>query len=141
GYRSEFTVDTKGEGIICTRIIGFKPCVEDIEKNKLGSMVSLTTGKALAFSLANLQERGELYIKANTDVYEGMVIGNVSKGIDLRVNPIKGKHLTNMRASSADIGIKLTPPLLLTLERGLEIIKEDEFLEITPRHIRLRKAS
>ncbi|MFC1651829.1 translational GTPase TypA [Patescibacteria group bacterium] len=138
GYKNEFTIDTKNEGIICTRIIGFKKYVEGLEKHDLGSMVSMTTGKALAFSLANLQERGELYIEPNVEVYEGMIIGNVSKGNDLRVNPIKGKHLTNMRAASADIATKLTPPIKLTLERGLEIIKEDEYLEITPKHIRLR---
>ncbi|MBU0706891.1 translational GTPase TypA [Patescibacteria group bacterium] len=140
GYRNEFTVDTKGEGIICSRIIGFKPCVDGIEKHSFGSMVSMATGKALAFSLANLQDRGDLYIEANTDVYDGMIIGSASKGYNMKVNPIKGKHLTNMRASNADIGIKLTPPLKLTLERGLEIIKEDEYLEITPNHIRLRVA-
>ncbi|MBU0731520.1 translational GTPase TypA [Patescibacteria group bacterium] len=140
GYRNEFMIDTKGEGIICTRITGFKPWAGDIEKNKLGSMISMATGKALAFSLANLQERGALYISPNIEVYEGMIIGNVSKGVNLEVNPIKGKHLTNMRASSADIGIKLTPPIDLTLERGLEMIKADEYLEITPNHIRLRTA-
>ena len=90
------------------------------------------------WGMANLQERGELYIEPNTEVYEGMIIGNVSKGNNLKVNPIKGKHLTNMRTSNADIAVKLTSPILLTLERGLEIIKEDEYLEITPNHIRLR---
>jgi len=140
GYKNEFTIDTRGEGIICTRIIGFKPCVEGIEKHNFGSMISMVTGKALGFSIANLQERGDLYIEPNTDVYEGMIIGNVSKGNDLRVNPIKGKQLTNMRASSADMTIKITPALLLTLERGLEIIKEGEYLEITPHNIRLRVA-
>ncbi|MBU0613232.1 translational GTPase TypA [Patescibacteria group bacterium] len=138
GYRNEFVIDTKGEGIISSRITGFKPCVEGIEKHSFGSMISMTTGKALAFSLANLQERGELYIEPNTDVYEGMIIGSAAKGYDMKVNPIKGKHLTNMRAAAADAAINLTPPMLLTLERGLEIIKEDEYLEITPNHIRLR---
>jgi GTP-binding protein len=138
GYRSEFTIDTKGEGIICTRIIGFKPCLEEIATSRLGSMVSMAAGKALGFSLANLQDRGELYIDPNTEVYEGMIIGNVSKGNDMEVNPIKGKHLTNMRASGADEALQLVPPNKLTLERGLEIIKKDEFLEITPNNIRLR---
>lgn len=138
GYRNEFTIDTKGEGILCSRVIGFRPHVGDIDRYDLGSMVSMATGKTLAYSLANLQERGELYIEPNIEVYEGMVIGNVSKGNDLEVNPIKGKHLTNMRASSADMAIKLTPPNVLTLERGLEIIKDTEYLEITPNNIRLR---
>lgn len=139
GYRNEFVVDTKGEGIICTHVAGFKPYVGEIAKSELGSMVSMASGKALAFSLWNLQERGQLYIGANIEVYEGMVIGNVAKGNDLEVNPIKGKQLTNMRASGADEAIKLTPPYEITLERGLGIMKEDEYLEVTPKNIRLRK--
>ena len=139
GYKNEFTIDTKGEGVICTRIIGFKPWVEGLKKQTLGSLVSLTQGKALAFSLANLQERGSLYIGPNTAVYPGMVLGNVAKGHDLPVNPTKGKQLTNVRAAGTDLAIKLTPPLFLTLERGLELMKEDEYLEVTPQNIRLRK--
>ncbi|MFH1173070.1 MAG: translational GTPase TypA, partial [bacterium] len=87
----------------------------------------------------NLQERGDLYIKANTEVYEGMVIGNAAKGADLTVNPIKGKQLSNMRSSGADEAIRLTAPLDLTLERGMSIMNNDEYLEITPKNIRLRK--
>ena len=102
-------------------------------------MISMTTGKALGFSLFNLQNRGSLYISANTEVYEGMVIGNTSKGNDLTVNPTKGKQLTNMRSSGADEAIILTPPIKLTLETGMSIMNEDEYLEITPNHIRLRK--
>ncbi len=139
GYRNEFVVDTKGEGILCSRFIGFKPYVGEIKKRDVGSMVSMETGTALGYSLANLQDRGILYIGPGTEVYEGMVIGNVSKGIDLTVNPIKGKHLTNMRASRADEALNLTPPILLNLERGLEVMAEDEYLEITPKNIRLRK--
>ncbi len=139
GYRNEFVVDTRGEGIMYTRVIGFKPYVGEIEKHQVGSMTSMATGKALGFSLFNLQERGELYIKANTEVYEGMVIGNVSKGDDMAVNPIKGKHLTNMRSSGADEAIRLTTPIDLTLEIGMSIMGEDEYLEITPDNIRLRK--
>lgn len=139
GYRSEFTVDTKGEGVLCTRVIGFKPFVGAIERYEVGSMVSMATGKALGFSLYNLQDRGTLYIGANTDVYEGMVIGNVAKGNDLRVNPIKGKQLTNVRASGTDEAIRLTPPWEMSLERALSIMNEDEYLEITPKSVRLRK--
>jgi GTP-binding protein len=139
GYRGEFMVDTRGEGILCSQVIGFKPYVGDIEKTELGSMVSMMTGKALAYALWKLEERGALYIPANTEVYEGMVIGNVAKGNDLEVNPVKGKHLTNVRASGSDEAIRLTPPLELSLERGLEMMKEDEYLEITPSSIRLRK--
>jgi GTP-binding protein len=139
GYRNEFVVDTRGEGIIYTRVIGFRPYVGAIEKRYTGSMVSMAAGKALGFSLYNLQDRGALYIKAGTEVYEGMVIGNVSKGNDMAVNPTHGKKLTNMRASGADEAICLTPPMELDLERGMGIMSEDEYLEITPRSIRLRK--
>jgi GTP-binding protein len=120
-------------------VIGFKPYVGEIEKHNLGSMVSMVMGKASGFSLWNLQERGNLYIGHADEVYEGMIIGNVSKGNDLTVNPTKGKELTNMRASGSDEAIKLIPPVLVTLERGLSIMNEDEYLEITPNNIRLRK--
>ena len=139
GYRGEFVVDTRGEGLMSSHVIGFRPFVEGIEKRSVGSMISMIAGKALAFSLFNLQNRGVLYIGANTEVYEGMVIGNTSKGQDMAVNPIKGKQLTNMRASGSDDAVNLTPPLTLTLERGMEIMSNDEYLEITPNHVRLRK--
>ena len=139
GYRNEFVVDTRGEGILCSHFLGFRPFVGVIEKNDLGSMVSMVTGKALAYSLWNLQERGTLYIGPNIDVYEGMVIGNVAKGMDMAVNPIKGKQLTNVRASGTDEAIKLTPPIELTLEIGLSIMNGDEYLEVTPKNVRLRK--
>lgn len=139
GLRSEFMVDTSGEGIMASRVIGFKPHVGDIKRREVGSMVSMATGKALGYSLFNLQDRGTLYIGPNTDVYEGMVIGNVAKGTDMVVNPIKGKHLTNMRSSGADDALNLTPPQTMTLERGMEIMADDELLEITPETVRLRK--
>jgi GTP-binding protein len=139
GYRGEFVVDTKGDGILTSRVIGFKEQVGNIEKHEYGSMISMETGKSLAFALWNLEARGRIYITPTTEVYNGMIIGNVSKGNDMWVNPIKGKKLTNVRASSADEAIILTPATKVTLERGLEIMKEDEFLEITPHSIRLRK--
>jgi len=139
GYRNEFVVDTKGEGIIYTRVVGFKPYVGDIKKNDMGSMMSMATGKTLGFSLFNLQNRGTLYIGAGTEVYEGMIIGNTAKGHDLTVNPTKGKELSNMRASGSDEAITLTPPTKLTLEKGMGIMSQDEYLEITPNNIRLRK--
>ncbi len=139
GYRGEFIIDTKGEGILYSRVIGFKEYVGEIEKSELGSMVSMATGKALGFALWNLQERGQLYIEANTEVYEGMVIGNCAKGNDMAVNPTKGKQLTNTRASGSDEAIKLVPPIKLNIERGMETMSDDEYLEITPKSIRLRK--
>ena len=102
-------------------------------------MVSMETGKALGFSLYNLQDRGVLYIAPNTEVYTGMVIGDVSKGNDMTVNPIKGKKLTNMRAAGSDENILLTPPILMSLEQALEFIEDDELVEVTPAMIRLRK--
>ncbi len=139
GYRGDFIIDTHGEGIFTSRVIGFKKYAGDIDKHEFGSMVSMENGKALAYALWNLEERGRIYIHPNINVYKGMVIGDVSKGNDMWVNPIKGKHLTNIRSSGSDDSIVLTPPIEITLERGLEIIKEDEFLEITPKSIRLRK--
>lgn len=139
GYRSDFIIDTRGEGILCSRVIGYRPHVGEIKKRDVGSMISCVTGKALGFSLWNLQDRGVLYIEPATEVYEGMVIGNSSKGLDMSVNPIKGKQLSNMRSSGADEAIQLIPPLKLSIERGLEVMAEDEFLEVTPHSVRLRK--
>jgi len=139
GYRNQFIMDTKGEGIMASQTIGFKPHVGHIEKRSVGSMISMCPGKALGYSLENLQNRGTLYLSPNVEVYEGMVIGNVSKGEDMMVNPTKGKQLTNMRASGADDSLQLIPPLKVTLERGLELIAGDEYLEITPKSIRIRK--
>ncbi len=138
GYRGEFVIDTRGEGIFTSRVVGFKKYAGDIERRELGSMVSMETGKALAYALWNLEERGRIYIGPNIEVYSGMVIGDVSKGNDMWVNPIKGKKLSNVRASGSDDSIILTPPMEVTLERGLEIMKADELLEITPNSIRLR---
>jgi GTP-binding protein len=139
GYRGEFVIDTKGEGIMYSRVIEFRPFVGKINCQALGSMVSMADGKALGYSLYNLQDRGVLYIGAGTEVYIGMVIGNAAKGNDMSVNPTKGKQLTNMRSKASDEALTLTPPLELTLERGLEIINDDEYLEVTPKSVRLRK--
>jgi GTP-binding protein len=99
----------------------------------------MASGKALGFSLANLQERGVLYIAPSAEVYEGMVIGYTTKGEDMVVNPTKGKQLTNMRSSSSDGIIQLSPPFDLSLENALGLVSDDEYVEITPTHIRLRK--
>ena len=139
GYRNQFIIDTKGEGILASRFIGFKAFAGEIEKREFGSMISMASGKAAAYALDNLQDRGILYIGHGVDVYEGMIIGNTSKGEDMPVNPVKGKQLTNVRASGTDDAIYLKPPMILSIERGLEIMNEDEYLEITPQSIRLRK--
>ncbi len=139
GYRGEFIIDTKGEGIMSSRVTGFKEYAGEIKKREYGSMTSMAAGKAVAFSIANMQERGIIYIEHGTEVYEGMVVGNVLKGEDMAVNPTKGKQLTNMRASGTDDAIYLNPPFILTIERGLEVMNNDEYLEITPKSVRLRK--
>ena len=102
-------------------------------------MISMEKGKVLAYALWGLQERGTLYIEPNIEVYEGMVIGNTVKGEEMMVNPTKGKNLTNVRSSGNDEAIVLKQPILLNIERGLELMSGDEFLEITPKSIRLRK--
>lgn len=139
GYRSGFIIDTKGEGIMSSRVTGFKEYAGEIKKREYGSMTSMVAGKAVAFSLANLQERGILYIEHGDLVYEGMVVGNVLKGDEMSVNPTKGKQLTNMRASGTDEAITLNPVFVLNIERGLEVMNTDEYLEITPKSVRLRK--
>jgi GTP-binding protein len=139
GYRGQFIIDTKGNGILSSRFLEFRPHVGEIKKTAYGSMVSMEKGKALAYALDNLQQRGTLYIEPGTEVYEGMVIGNTSKGEDLTVNPTKGKQLTNMRASGSDDKVYLAATIKLDIEKAMEIMSEDEFIEITPKSVRLRK--
>lgn len=139
GYRNQFVVDTRGEGIMSSRVIGFRPFAGEIKKRQVGSMISMESGKALGYSLWNLQDRGTLYIGPGVDVYEGQVIGNTSKGEEMAVNPTKNKNLTNVRASGSDEAITLTPPWELTIERGMEVMADDEYLEVTPKSVRLRK--
>jgi GTP-binding protein len=139
GFKGQFVVDTRGNGILCSRFLDFKPYAGDIQKQEFGSMVSMMDGKALAFALWNLQERGVLYINPGTEVYEGMLIGNVTKGEDMDVNPIKGKNLTNVRKTSSDEAIYLTPSMPIDIEKGLEIMGSEDYLEVTPLNTRLRK--
>ncbi|MCX6754867.1 MAG: translational GTPase TypA [Candidatus Nomurabacteria bacterium] len=139
GYRGQFVVDTKGEGILASRFIGFKDYAGEIKKRDVGSMTSMVSGKVVAFSLWTLQERGILYVEHGDEVYEGMVIGNVTKGEEMAVNPTKGKQLSNMRSSGTDEAVNVKPSYKLSIERGLEIMADDEYLEITPKNVRLRK--
>ncbi len=139
GYRSEFLTDTKGEGVMNHSFLEFRPFSGSVESRKNGALISMENGEATAFSLFNIQERGMLFINPQTKVYVGMVIGEHSRDNDLDVNPIKSKHLTNMRASGSDDAIKLTPPRTMVLERALEWIEEDEILEVTPLNLRIRK--
>ncbi|KAA0874622.1 translational GTPase TypA [Nitrincola tapanii] len=140
GFRSQFMTMTSGTGIM-TSVFDHYGRIKDGEMGARnnGVLVSMVNGKALAFALFSLQERGRLFINPNIEVYEGMVIGIHSRSNDLVVNPTKGKQLTNMRASGTDENIILTPPILFSLEQALDFIEDDELVEVTPNHIRIRK--
>jgi len=139
GFRSQFLTDTRGEGVMNHSFLEFRPFIGAVEKRQNGALVSMENGVALGYSLWNLQDRGVLFIAPQAKVYLGMIIGEHSRPNDLDVNPIKGKNLTNVRASGSDDAIKLVPPRALNLERALEWIEEDELVEVTPVNIRVRK--
>ncbi len=139
GYRSQFLTDTKGEGIMNHSFLDFRPFQGNVETRGNGALVSMEKGVATGFSIFNIQERGVLFIEPQAKVYSGMIIGEHSRSGDLEVNPIKEKQLTNVRASGSDDAIKIVPPRLLSLEGALEWIEDDELVEVTPQHIRLRK--
>ena len=140
GYRSAFITNTKGEGIMVRSFEDYKPYVGPIARRKNGVLVSMENGKALGYSLWNLEDRGTLIIEPATEVYVGMIIGIHNRDNDLDVNPCKNKNLTNTRSSGADEAIALTKPKKFTLEEALEFIEDDEYVEVTPDDIRLRKA-
>jgi GTP-binding protein len=139
GYRSAFITNTRGEGIMVRSFEGYKPYVGEITRRKNGVLVSMENGKALGYSLWNLQDRGTLIIEPATDVYVGMIVGIHNRDNDLDVNPCKNKNLTNTRSSGADEAINLVTPKTFTLEEALEFIEDDEYVEVTPDAIRLRK--
>ena len=139
GYKSEFLTDTKGEGIMSAVFAEYAPFKGDIPRRSVGSLISYETGEAVTYGLYNAQERGALFIPAGTDVYEGMVVGCSPKAEDIVVNVCKKKHLTNTRASGSDDALRLIPPKDMSLEDCLEYLAEDELLEVTPEHLRIRK--
>ena len=139
GYRSAFITNTKGEGVMVRSFSEYKPYVGAIARRKNGVLVSMENGKALGYSLWNLEDRGTLIIEPATEVYVGMIIGIHNRENDLDVNPCKNKNLTNTRASGSDEAINLTKPKKFTLEEALEFIEDDELVEVTPTDIRLRK--
>ena len=139
GYRSEFINDTHGEGTLVTRVCGYEPYAGEIQQRANGALISTETGKAMTYALWNLQERGQLFITPQTEVYEGMIIGMSSRNLDIDVNPLKNKKLTAIRSTGADEAMKLVPAKILSLEEALEFINDDELVEVTPNHIRLRK--
>ncbi len=139
GFRSMFIIETKGEGIMYSSFSHYEEYKGAIEKRDVGSMISGFAGTTMAYSLWKLEERGPMLVEPATNVYEGMIVGEHLKGGDLVVNPNKNKQLTNMRASGADEAIRLTPIRKMTLEDALDYIKDDEYVEVTPQSIRLRK--
>ncbi len=139
GYRSEFLTDTKGQGIMNSILLGYRPFAGDIQSQPHGSLISFETGETRPYALFAIQERGELFIGANYQVYAGMVIGQSAKNLDIEVNACREKKLTNMRASGSDENVILTPARIMNLEQALEYIGEDELVEITPENIRIRK--
>ena len=139
GYRSQFLTDTKGNGIMNHLFSGFEPFKGEVPERNRGALVAFENGETTTYGLYNAQERGELFIGPGIEVYEGMIVGQNSKTDDLDVNVCKKKHVSNMRASGTDEALKLSPPLQMSLEQCLEFIAGDEFVEITPNSIRLRK--
>ncbi len=139
GFKSEFTTMTKGEGLLSSSFDCFEEYKGAIEKRSVGSMISMENGKTMAYSLFNLQDRGTIFVEPATEIYEGMILGESNKDQDLTVNATKNKKLTNVRASGTDEALKLTPPKLMSLEEAIDYISEDEYVEVTPETIRLRK--
>lgn len=140
GYRSEFMTDTKGEGIINSIFSGYTPYKGDIPVRSRGALVAFESGETNTYGLYNAQERGILFVGPGVKVYEGMIVGENSRPGDLDINVCKKKHVSNMRSSTADEALRLTPPRQMTLEKCLEFIEDDELVEITPKNIRMRKA-
>jgi GTP-binding protein len=140
GFRSSFLTATKGEGVMNSLFIGFQPWVGDISNTRAVSvLVASETGEAVTYGLNNAQERGLTFVEPGTPVYEGMIIGQTNRPRDVAANVCKSKKLTNIRSSTSDIAIKLTPPIKMSLEQSIDFINKDELVEITPHNIRLRK--
>ena len=139
GYKSQFLTETRGEGVFNTLFYGYEEFKGDIERRSTGSLVAFETGEAVTYGLFNAQGRGQLFIGAGTQVYEGMIVGVSPKSEDISVNVCKKKHLTNTRASGSDDALRLETPKIMSLEEALEFINDDEMLEVTPENIRLRK--
>ena len=139
GFRGDFINMTHGEGTMLRQFSGYEPMKGAISQRQNGSMIANEMGKSMTYSIFNLQERGQFFIGAQTDVYEGMIVGIAAKDTDMNVNVIKNKKATAVRSSGRDEAMKLTPPIPLTLEYAIEFIRDDELVEVTPNYIRLRK--
>ena len=139
GFRSEFINDTKGEGILVRKFIEYRPFKGEIPTRNNGVLISSANGKAMTYALWNIQERGQLFISPQTEVYEGMIVGMASKNMDMEVNPTKNKTMSAVRSTGNDEAMKLVPPRIMSLEEALEFINDDELVEVVPDDIRLRK--
>jgi GTP-binding protein len=139
GYQSRFLTQTRGTGVLNRIFHSFGPHKGPIESRRNGALISTDSGMAVAYALFNLQDRGQMFVGPQTAVYQGMIVGEHSRGNDLEINVLKGKQLTNVRASGSDDAVKLVPPLRMSLEEMMAYINEDELLEVTPTNLRLRK--
>jgi len=139
GLRSEILTDTRGTAVMNSLFHGYIEWQGDIPTRPTGSLVADRPGRTTAYAIFNLQERGEIFVTPGTEVYEGMIVGENARDADLNVNIVKEKKLTNMRASTSDEAIRLVPPRILNLEQAIEFVRDDEFVEVTPQSIRLRK--
>ncbi|MCC7321541.1 MAG: translational GTPase TypA [Rubellimicrobium sp.] len=139
GYQGEFLTDTRGTGVLNRLFHGWTPHKGPIQGRRQGVLISMENGVAVAYALWNLEERGRMFINPQDPVYEGMIIGEHSRDNDLEVNPLKGKKLTNIRASGTDEAVRLTPPVIMSLEQAIAYVEDDELVEVTPNAIRLRK--
>ena len=139
GYRTEFLTDTKGEGTMNHIFDSYEPYKGDVVARVRGTIVAFENGKSVTYGLYNAQDKGDLFIGAGVEVYEGMIVGLNSRGEDLAINVCKEKHLTNTRASGSDDALRLVPPIQMSLEKAIEFIQDDELVEVTPKSIRLRK--
>ena len=139
GFRTEFMTETRGTGQLHHVFEGYEPWHGELRTRPSGSLVADRTGDTTQFALLNLQERGAMFVGPGEEVYEGMIVGENARADDMDVNPTKEKHLTNMRKANAEELVRLIPKLQLSLEQALEFIREDECVEVTPNHVRLRK--
>ena len=139
GYQGEFLTDTRGSGVLNRIFHGWVPHRGEIQGRRQGVLISMENGTAVAYALWNLEDRGKMFVVPQDPVYEGMIIGEHSRDNDLEVNPLKGKKLTNVRASGTDEAVKLTTPITMSLEQAIAYIDDDELVEVTPSAFRLRK--
>ena len=139
GYHGEFLTDTRGNGVLNRVFHAWAPHKGDIPGRRQGVLISMEAGTSVAYALWNLEDRGRMFIGAQEPVYQGMIIGEHSRDNDLEVNPLKGKKLTNVRASGTDEAVRLTTPVRMSLEESIAYIDTDELVEVTPKSIRMRK--